>query len=141
MSDPKLLALMIPSLGTLKKPQCTLLCGNLKAYFMIQFPARTAWGFVFEPSSSTFSTTRTSAIPPTAWPVVRKVVTHYLAARRKRWPAAWAPAAPMAASTPSTKSAAPAPSSSPSSSNSDEWEEPEWHEVRCQVQSQRIRSV
>jgi len=37
--------------------------------------------------------------------------------RRKRWPAAWAPAAPMVASTPSTKSAVPAPSSLPSSSN------------------------
>ncbi len=39
--------------------------------------------------------------------------------RRKRWPAAWAPAAPMVASTPSTKSAVPAPSSLPSSSNFD----------------------
>src|SRR5260370_37835511 len=51
MSYPKLLALMIPSLGTLNKPQWRLLWGNLKAYFMIQFPARTAWGFLFEPES------------------------------------------------------------------------------------------
>src|SRR5260370_9917520 len=47
MSDPKLLALMIPSLGALNKPQWRLLWGNLKGYFMIQFPGRTAWGFVF----------------------------------------------------------------------------------------------
>ena len=33
MSDPKLSALMIPSLGTLNKPQGRLLWGNLKAYF------------------------------------------------------------------------------------------------------------
>ena len=33
---PKLSALMIPSLGTLNKPQRRLLWGNLKAYFMIQ---------------------------------------------------------------------------------------------------------
>ena len=63
MSDPTLLALMIPSLGTLNKPQWRLLWGNLKAYFMIQFPARTACGFVSAPSSSTFSTTPTSASP------------------------------------------------------------------------------
>jgi hypothetical protein len=63
MSDPKLLALMIPSLGTLNKWR--LLWRNLKAYFMIQLPGRTAWGFVFEPSSSTSSTTRTSATPTT----------------------------------------------------------------------------
>ena len=43
MSDPTLLALMIPSLGTLNKPQWRLLLGNLTAYFMIQFPGRTAW--------------------------------------------------------------------------------------------------
>ena len=65
MSDPKLLALMITSLGTLIKPQWRLLWGNLKAYFMIQFPGRTAWGFAFEPSSSTSSITRTSATPTT----------------------------------------------------------------------------
>jgi len=63
MLDPKLLALMIPSLGTLNKPQWRLFWGDLKGYFMIQFPGRTAWGFVFEPSSSTSSPTRTSAIP------------------------------------------------------------------------------
>jgi hypothetical protein len=56
MSDPTPLALMISSLGTRSKPQSRLLCGNLKAYLMIQFPARTAWGFVFEPSSSTSKT-------------------------------------------------------------------------------------
>ena len=63
MSDPKLSAPMIPSLGTLNKPQWRLLWGNLKAYFMIQFPARTAWGFVSVPSSSTFSTTRNFGNP------------------------------------------------------------------------------
>src|ERR1700741_5086635 len=35
MSDPKLLALMIPSLGTLNKPQWRLLWGNPKGHFMI----------------------------------------------------------------------------------------------------------
>src|SRR4029077_9617435 len=35
MSDPKLSALMIPSLGTLDKPQWRLLWENLKGYFMI----------------------------------------------------------------------------------------------------------
>src|SRR5258708_14752719 len=59
---------MIPSLGSLNKPQRSLLWGNLKAYFVIQFPARTAWGFVFEPSSSTSSTTPTSAVPTTTLP-------------------------------------------------------------------------
>ena len=37
--------------------------GKPEGYFMIQFPGRTAWNFVFEPSSSTSSTTRISANP------------------------------------------------------------------------------
>jgi len=63
MSDPKPLTLIIQSMRFLNKPQWRLPWGNLKGYFMIQFPGRTAWGFVFEPSSSTSSTTRTSATP------------------------------------------------------------------------------
>jgi hypothetical protein len=38
---------MIPSLGTLNKPQWRLLWGNLKAYFIIQFSARTGVGLRF----------------------------------------------------------------------------------------------
>jgi hypothetical protein len=39
--------------GHSEQTQWTLLWGNLKADFMIQFPARTVWGFVSGPSSST----------------------------------------------------------------------------------------
>src|SRR5882724_2840772 len=91
------------------------------------FISRKGSGCVSVLSSSTFLITPTLALPTTYWGIFSPAFgpTPCSATRRKLWQAAWAPAAPTAASTPSTKSAAPAPSSSPSSFNSDEWEEPE----------------
>ena|ERR1700751_2135459 len=86
--------------------------GKPEGYFMIQFPGRTAWNFVFEPSSSTSSTTRISAN------ATNTLNSPLLGYSTQTLASSLGPGAPIAASTPSTKSVAPAPSSSPSSSNS-----------------------
>ena len=54
---------MIPSLGTLNQPQWRLLLWKADGVFHDSIPGENGWGFVFEPSSSTPSTTRTSATP------------------------------------------------------------------------------
>jgi len=51
MSYPKPLTLIIQAMRFPNKLQWRLLWGNRKGHFLIQFPGRTAWGFVFEPSS------------------------------------------------------------------------------------------
>jgi hypothetical protein len=112
MSDPKLLTLMIPSLGTLNKPQWRFLWGKPEGIFHDSIPGENGAGLPFRAeffnifNHPNFGNPNNSLISPC------------LGTQRKPSPAAWAPAAPTAASTPSTKSAVPAPSSSPSNSNS-----------------------
>ncbi len=64
MLDPKLLALMIPSLGTLNKPQWRLLWGKPEGVFYDSIPGENGVGLRFRAEFfNIFNTTRTSATP------------------------------------------------------------------------------
>jgi hypothetical protein len=64
--------------GYSEQTQRRLLWRNLKEYFTIQFPAKTAWGFVFEPSSSIRHATITITIT-----ITMNIYTH--AVSSKKW--------------------------------------------------------
>ncbi len=66
MSDPKLLALMIPSLSTLNKPQWRFLCGKPEGVFHDLIPGENGVGLRFRSEFFNIFNHPNSATPTTA---------------------------------------------------------------------------